>query len=520
MAALIWPQPRSATSRVGPVLLKSLAYKKRAQELATAVAERVYRSDAVKDAMAGLATGVGEQIGQSIELSTIDASGPAQECVKAFLGPRYGSTVAGAVEQDAGEAFRVSPESGGARVGTRSVVLESAGGLTGAVVLLVRRQLGRMAQRLGQRMVGVVLGRIVSVAAGGVGLALIAKDIWDLRYGMLPIISEEMKSADTKEKVRAELARAIRLQILSHLDGIAAQTSERIVGIWKSFKSAHTKVLELAENDAAFREFVDTVGEGKLQRLDEVVALILPREGTNGVGKALRDGRLHTAVTQLGDTALTIARETGDLDAGLAWAAVAGDQLDAVLDLGLHRSAEPRSFTQSDLSRLLSLENRAAKLKLASVPPEDRAILFELQPSQLDSLGRGLSSTELQTLSRYLRGLTKEASRSVLEAVAANPGKMQIFSAEYVRNAVIASRDQTAAVGLLLRDGTTLSPAVIGQDFKAAFEGAISPVLLWEKHPIVIFAGGFLILLLLLLLRGLFSGGRKRKAPPQKEQTT
>jgi hypothetical protein len=128
---------------------------------------------------------------------------------------------------------------------------------------------------------------------------------------MLPIISEEMKSADTKEKVRAELARAIRLQILSHLDGIAAQTSERIVGIWKSFKSAHTKVLELAENDAAFREFVDTVGEGKLQRLDEVVALILPREGTNGVGKALRDGRLHTAVTQLGDTALTIAPRDG-----------------------------------------------------------------------------------------------------------------------------------------------------------------------------------------------------------------
>ena len=36
---------------------------------------------------------------------------------------------------------------------------------------------------------------------------LIAKDIWDFRYGVLPIIATEMKSADTKEKVRAELAR-------------------------------------------------------------------------------------------------------------------------------------------------------------------------------------------------------------------------------------------------------------------------------------------------------------------------
>lgn len=492
-------------------LLKSLAYRERAQELATAVAERVYRSDAVKEAMSGLATGVGEQIGRSIELSTIDASGPAQRCVKAFLGPRYGTTVANAVEEDAGRAFAVNPESGGAQIGTRSVVLESAGGLTGAVVLLVRRQLGRMAQRLGQRMVGVVLGRIVSVAAGGVGLALIAKDIWDLRYGMLPIISSEMKSADTKEKVRAELARSIRAQIDAHMDDIAAQTSEQIVDIWKSFKSAHTKVLELAESDAKFRDFVDTVGEGKLQRLDEVVALILPRDGANGVGQALRDGRLHTAVTQLDDRALAIARERGDLDSGLRWSAVAGDQLDDVVDLGLHRQTDPTTFTQRSLSRLLALENRAAKLKLAGLPADDRIILFELNPIQLGSLGRALGTEELKTLANYLRGLQPGPSKSILEAVAENPAKMQIFAADYVRDAVLASKDQTAAVGLLLRDGGMLSPTVIGEDFDAALNGRISPVLLWEKHPIIIVGAGFLSLLLLLLVRGLFAGSRRKQ---------
>ena len=34
-----------------------------------------------------------------------------------------------------------------------------------------------------------MLGRLVSVVAGGVGLVLIAKDIWDFRHGVLPIIA-------------------------------------------------------------------------------------------------------------------------------------------------------------------------------------------------------------------------------------------------------------------------------------------------------------------------------------------
>lgn len=492
-------------------LLQSLAYRERARELATAVAERVYRSDAVKQAIMGLAEGVGDEIGSSIELSTIDAAGPAQACVKAFLGPRYGDTVANAVEKDASDAFRVTPESGGAQIGTRSVVLESAGGLTGAVVLLVRRQLARMAQRLGQRMVGAVLGRIVSVAAGGVGLALIAKDIWDLRYGMLPIIADEMKSEETKSKVRKELATSIESQIASHVDTISAETSERILQIWRDFQSAHTKVLEIAEQDAEFRQFLDTVGEDRIQRLDEVVALLLAKDGENGVGRALRDGRLHTAVTKLDETAMAIARDRQSIDAGLKWSALAGDRLPEVIDLGLHQRGDPSEFSRSGLTRLLSLENRAAKLKLASLPGAERAILFELDADKLNTLGRSLSDTELGTLASYLRGLTPSASKTVLAAVAAAPAKMQTITSDGVRSAVLASRDQDAAVEMLLRDGNPLNPTLIGQDLQAVFDGHIAPSLIWEKHPAVVIAAAVLVLFILLILRSLLTGGRRRR---------
>ncbi|MEL7303822.1 MAG: hypothetical protein AAGJ53_09025, partial [Pseudomonadota bacterium] len=104
-------------------LLKSLAYRKRARELATAVAERVYRSDAVKTAISGLATGVGTEIGRAIEISTIDAAGPAEACVKAFLSDRYGTTIAGAVQADARQSFTVGAEAGSANIGASAVLL-------------------------------------------------------------------------------------------------------------------------------------------------------------------------------------------------------------------------------------------------------------------------------------------------------------------------------------------------------------------------------------------------------------
>ncbi|MEQ1713951.1 MAG: hypothetical protein ABL908_21500, partial [Hyphomicrobium sp.] len=86
-------------------LLQSLADAEQAQKLAVAVAERVYRSDALKAAIEGLATGVGNAVGSRIELASIDAAGPALMCLQAFLGPRYGSTVSRAVVADAGKEF-------------------------------------------------------------------------------------------------------------------------------------------------------------------------------------------------------------------------------------------------------------------------------------------------------------------------------------------------------------------------------------------------------------------------------
>ena len=251
----------------------------------------------MKKAIEALATGLGKEIGKRIELATIDTAGPATQCMQAFLGRRYGTTVARIVADGAGKEYSIDPGKGGAQVSTGQVLIEGSEGIAGTVVLVVRRQLANMASRIGQRMVGSILSRLVSVVASGVGIVLIAKDIWDFRHGVLPIVADEMKSKATKDKVREELAKSIAEQIGDGLKEIADKTAERVVEIWLEFRRAHAKVVELAERQDDFKRFLETVKADDMPRLDEIVGLVLASEGEAGVLKRLDDGTLHRAVT-------------------------------------------------------------------------------------------------------------------------------------------------------------------------------------------------------------------------------
>jgi len=494
-------------------LLKSLAYKEQAQELATEVAERVYRSEAMKTAIADLATAVGLEVGGRIEQATRDAAEPALQCLQAYLGPRYGATISSIVRDDARQDFAGVPEGGGADISAGSVLRESSAGIAGAAILLVRRQLANLARSVGQRLVGSVLSRLVSVAAGGVGLVLIAKDLWDLRHGVLPIIANEMKSDASKDQVRAELAKSLAEQMQAHVDEIGKEAADRVVAVWRDFRSAHLKALELAEQNPEFRGFLDSVRQSDLGRLDEVVGIVLAGEGEAGILRRLKDGTLNDAVTALPEPAMEIARTTRSLEKALKWRALAGDSIGAVVDYGIYQDADPDTFSNYSLRRVLDLSDRVAVTRLASVNRDAREVLLELGNEPLQGLARSLTAPELATLSGYLTGLKREPRERVLRAVASSPAKMQVLASERVRSAVIASKDQSAAVDMMLRSDTALNPATVAADFRLAWDGRVSPLLLIDKHPLALAAIPLALIILALVLRRLFSArGRRRTA--------
>src|SRR4029078_877358 len=201
----------------------------------------------------------------------------------------------------------IDPNKSAAEMSSSAVLRESSGGIAGAAVLLMRRPLAHIAARVGDRIVGSVLARLVSVVAGGIGLVLIAKDIWDLRNGVLPIIATEMKSKDNKDKVQEELAKTFAEQISGHIQEIGAATADRVIEIWRDFRSAHAEALGLAERNPKFKAFVDSLQPAALPRLDEVVALLLAGEGEAGILKRLDDGTLSTAINTLPAPAMDIA---------------------------------------------------------------------------------------------------------------------------------------------------------------------------------------------------------------------
>jgi hypothetical protein len=491
-------------------LIESLASKDAAEKLATSTAERVFqRSEKMRMAIEGIATFVGREVGKRIELATADAAEPATQCLRAFLGPRYGATVAGVVSRDATQQFVIDPSKAAAQVSTGQVLVEGSEGLTGAVILMVRRQLSNMAARVGQRLIGAVLGRIVAVVAGGVGVVLIAKDIWELRNGVLPIIATEMKSPATREKVQDELARAINEQMTEHVRDIGTKAADRVVDIWLDFRRAHAQVLGLAEKNDNFRQFLDTVRPASLGRLDETVALVLASENEAGVLKRLGDGTLREAVERLPAAAFDIARDTRSLEMAFQWRALAGDALPKVIENEVYRRNPPSEFTKAGLARILSLQDRVAISRLASLKGTVRTPLLELDDDNLRRLSRALPEAELESLSGYMTGLERSAGNRLLSAVAQAPGKMQILASAGVRTAILQSQDQAAAVGMMLRSDAIFEPGDFATDLSLVRSGKVSPWLLWSRYPGALSVMGFIGLFILLLMMRLLFGSRR-----------
>lgn len=490
--------------------LQSLTNDEKSQELATAVAERVYRSEAVKTAIADLASGVAREVGKNIEFASSDATTSLMQCLKAFVGPRYGDAVAIALAGNASKGVTVDPGKGGTDISAGSLLQNSTGGLAGATILIVRRQLANLAERVGQRIVGSVLARLVSVVAGGVGLVLIAKDLWDLRNGVLPIIATEMKAPATKDKVRDELAKTLSDQMNDHVTDIAVAAADQVLEVWQTFRRAHALVLKIADENGEFRKFLDGVRPQSLPRLDEVVAIIVASEGQSAILHRLQDGSLNQAVHLMPEKGMEIVRDTKSISAGLTWTALAGDHLGQVVEYELHRRMSPHDLTSASLNRILALNDRSAIIKVASIPAAARDALFSLDAGHLTLLLRSLSEDELKSLAGYLDGLRPVPRQKVLETIAAAPAKMQFLASRRIRERIIASRDQGAAAEMMLRPSGGFSPRVAFDDARLAWEGRIAPLLIWDKHPQAVILAGFLALIFIAWLGRLL---RPRDAP-------
>ena len=126
---------------------------------------------------------------------------------------------------------------------------------------------------------------------------------------------------------------------------------------------------------------------------------------------------------------------------------------------------------------------------------------------------KALSEDQIQSLASYLKGLQQGPRNKILKAVAADPSKMQVLASARVRERIIASGDQTAAVDMMLEPASGLSPREFVDDAKLVWDGRVAPLLLWDKHPLSLALAGLVALIFLAWIGRLFRPRRAPQAP-------
>ncbi len=476
-----------------------------AQKLAIAVADRTFSSESFKIGLNDIAVGVGNEFGQRIESAAGRVAEPLIACVRSALQTRYGSAVAEVFTQETEGDTRVNTETGSAKISTTDLAVHGAGAISGIVLIVSRRIIARMTMSIGRRVAGAVATRLAASFVGLLGLALLINDLVEVSEGVFPIIADRMKSEDAEKLIREEIAKSIETDLRKQTNQIADVTADKIYSFWLDFKQKYDVLLGLAEKNPAFAAFLKDRRIGQLGRLGQLVSLLSGQEGEESVLRRVKDGSLALALLELDDTGVSLAVSLKSLDQALAWSQLAGAKLVEAIKFGIPQNVKPSGLTKSQLSGLLSFNDRKKALRVARLDNTAREAILSLPPDDLKKLTRRLSADELEALGFYLSRLEKPLAANVLQTVNRNPDVMQNLSHKAVQNAILSSRDQSSAVSMLLRDNSVLNFSHISGDFSAVSEGRVHYRIFLERYWGGLLGVLFLLVLVLLWFRRTFA---------------
>jgi len=485
----------------------STVSKTAAGRYATAVADKTYNSEGFKGALDELATGVAKDAGAQIEAATAKVSNPIVACVQTALQSRYGGAVAQVFVQESQKNLEARAEQPAVKIGATDLVLNNAGSISGIVLIVTRRIIASLVEGIGSRIAGVVASRIVSSVAGLVGLALIAKDIYEAGEGVFPIVAGQMKSDETKTLIKDEIGKTIQADITQQVGNIAQETSDRIYSVWLDFKQKYKLLLALSEKNGAFANVLKDARLDQVGKLGQIVEILHGSEGENRIFERAADGSLTRALLDLNDAGLAIAAERKSLADGLRWTAVAGQDLPRVVDTGIYRWLSPDGLSHETLGKLLAFDDRIALGRIAKLTPEQRELILSLPGGQMRDFARKLSDSQLAAFADYQRRLEPAAARALMRAVIESPSVMQELSGEGLQHAIYNSRDQLAALNMVIHaDASLLSYGRILKDAGLVRNGDVGYRVFWERYWPSLALAGFLVLLLLSWLRRLLFG--------------
>jgi DNA-binding HxlR family transcriptional regulator len=476
-----------------------------AEKFATAIADRAYNSEGFRNALAELAGSIGKEVGEKIEKAADQVASPVIACVQSALQTRYGSAVAQVFSQETQDNFRVKSETAGAKITTGDMMINTAPTVAGVALVVTRRIVGEMIASIGKRVAGMVASRIASSITGVIGFALIAVDVYQAGDGVFPTIADRMKATETKDLIKQEVAKSIESDVKVQTTTIGQETATRLYAFWLDFKQKYDALLVLSDKNPRFADFLKDRRVDQLAKLSQIASVVINVEGEEGVFRRAADGSLSKALTDLDMNGIQILDDKKSIDLALRWTELAGPSLDKVVAFGLHKSIPPSEITSEQLRKILQIDDRLALSSLMKLDRPTRDAILSLPIEQLRDLLRTLQPKEIDAFASYQKSLKGDAAARVLHAVAHDTRVMRNLAGPGVREAILSSKEQTAAVDMLVRDEF---PSVfrLNSDFELVTRGDVDFRVFFYAYWVALSFAAFVALVLLMLLRRLLFG--------------
>ncbi|MGL4650794.1 MAG: hypothetical protein ACRC1H_15405, partial [Caldilineaceae bacterium] len=233
---------------------------------------------------------------------------------------------------------------------------------------------------------------------------------------------------------------------------------------------------------------------------------LLNAAGRDAVLAAAEDGTLARAVG-LGVDLGPIVSHSGSLASALAWADLAGGDLDEVIRLELYKFGSPEGLDRRLVQQLVAIDDVEAVSRLAALPAEQLRTLLSLSTLSLRQLTATLSSEQLSSLAGTLAGM--------------EPGDRNVFVGRLANDPALLDQVQQSGLleGGVLPSGASLDAALTflagPSDAFGIFNDTVAVVTddaTWAMFrmkygwAVTILTLAVAILLLLILLRLLWGG--------------
>lgn len=432
----------------------------KADALAAAVAQTAFGSERFRLAMDELAAAVAADVEAQVGALSAESAAANLLCLQEFVRANYSGAVLGAFAgQVRGDAPSALPTGDAALDRGVMAVLDMHRGALGGVGIIIASQLAKrvaqkMAATVSRRVAGGlvtrILGRagatIIPLAGWIVGGGLIVYDVVNSLDGALPQIQEGLKAAEVKAAVQAQVAADLEVELHRELPQVARAVADDLYSEWLDFRRMHRQVLLLADESPAFAALLDT--QPDLVRTAALVDAALAGPGRAALDAAVADGSFERMLA-LPPAASELLAAAGSFEAALAWADLAGADLDQVLATELYKHKAAADLTKPLLDRLLALQEPELVAKLALLSPTEMETLLGLSRAGLHSLAAGLEADQLRRLAAVLPTLDADARNQVVSLLAADPAAFATLERPGVWQAVARGAQPAAAVAFL-----------------------------------------------------------------------